>query len=50
LYYRSAAFSGLCLITEQNGYNDEISFFHQLIKRARKAYGIEGKFHLYNLT
>ncbi len=43
LYYRSAAFSALTLLSEQKGYHDEISFFAELIKQARKRYGIDGK-------
>lgn len=43
LYYRSAAFSGLLLMNEQGGYNDEINFFVELIKQARIGYGIDGK-------
>ncbi|CAF2358097.1 unnamed protein product [Rotaria sp. Silwood2] len=41
LYYRSAAFSGLTLLSEQEGYYDEINFFDQLIRQARKGYGID---------
>jgi len=43
LYYRSAAFSGLTLLSEEEGYNDEINFFDELIKRARTGYGIDGR-------
>ncbi len=43
LYYRSAAFSGLRLLSEQEGYNDQINFFDDLIKQARKGYGIDGR-------
>jgi hypothetical protein len=43
LYYRSAAFSGLRLLSEQEGFNDQIHFFDDLIKQARKGYGIDGK-------
>ncbi len=43
LYYRSAAFSGLSLLSEHKGYHDEINFFDELIKQARKGYGIDGK-------
>jgi hypothetical protein len=42
LYYRSAAFSGLTLLSEQEGYHDEIDFFDELIKQARTGYGIDG--------
>ncbi|CAF4047386.1 unnamed protein product, partial [Adineta steineri] len=41
LYYRSAAFSGLLLLNEKNGYHDEINFFDELIKQARTGYGID---------
>ncbi|UJR26188.1 hypothetical protein I4U23_007531 [Adineta vaga] len=41
LYYRSAAYSGLELLNEQKGYEDEIAFFDELIKRARTGYGID---------
>ncbi|CAF0754356.1 unnamed protein product [Rotaria sordida] len=41
LYYRSAAFSGLTLLSEQQGYHDEIDFFDELIRKARKGYGID---------
>ncbi|CAF0721845.1 unnamed protein product [Rotaria sp. Silwood1] len=41
LYYRSAAFSGLTLLSEQEGYHDEINFFDELIRQARKGYGID---------
>ncbi len=30
-------------MSEQKGYHDEISFFAELIKQARKGYGIDGK-------
>ena len=43
LYYRSAAFSGLILLNEQEDYHDEIDFIDELIKQARKGYGIHGK-------
>lgn len=49
LYYRSAAFSGLTLLNEQEGYHDELKFFDELIKEARKGYGIDGKtIYIYN--
>ncbi|CAF2042514.1 unnamed protein product [Rotaria magnacalcarata] len=41
LYYRSAAFSGLTLLNEQESYHEEINLFDRLIKEARKGYGID---------
>jgi hypothetical protein len=42
LFNRSAAFFGLTLLSEQEGYLNEIDFFNELIRRARAGYGIEG--------
>ncbi|CAF0978718.1 unnamed protein product [Adineta ricciae] len=41
LYYRSAAYSGLELLNERKGHEDEIGFFDELIRRARTGYGID---------
>ncbi|CAF3328118.1 unnamed protein product [Rotaria socialis] len=41
LYYRSAAFSGLRLLNEEESYHEEINLFDRLIKEARKGYGID---------
>jgi hypothetical protein len=30
-------------LSEEEGYNDEINFFDELIKRARTGYGIDGR-------
>jgi hypothetical protein len=43
LYYRSAAFSGLVLLTEHEGYLNALPFFDELIKQARAGYGIDGR-------
>jgi hypothetical protein len=43
LYSRSAAYSGLTLLNEQEGYHDEIKFFGELMKQARVGYGIDGR-------